>query len=447
MGMANPKQKGTGLWQRLRARAFVFEEDDQRVALVNLDAGMAGDIMKRRVVAAVAARLGSDAYTMDNVLLTGTHTHSGPSGFLQHTIFQLAGSGWVPQTIDAMVNGTAEAIVRAHAARQPATVSLGVDVVHNASINRSPSAYLLNPADERARYAGDTDDEMVQLSIRAASGEAAGGGGGGGGGVAGAAGAPIGVLNWHAVHGTSLNNTNALVSGDNKGYASWLLEARHNGATSDASRPWDGTRFVGAFASSNLGDVSPNILGPRCRDTGLPCDAVHSTCGGKAEMCSAVGPGVDAAGRADMFASTRLIGARQYAVAASLLAQSASASASTTAAAAAAGAAGAAGAAAGAASGAGGGGGGSSRQQPVLSGGVRYAHAYVRMPGRNATDAATGATVGPLCKAALGDSFAAGTIDGPGMFDFTQVVPPLCWPTLTGVLPLTRPCDEPFRVL
>jgi len=29
--------------------------------------------------------------------------------------------------------------------------------------------------------------------------------------------------------------------------------------------------------------------------------------------------------------------------------------------------------------------------------------------------------VGKTCKAALGYSFAAGTTDGPGMFDFTQV--------------------------
>ena len=34
--------------------------------------------------------------------------------------------------------------------------------------------------------------------------------------------------------------------------------------------------FIAAFASSNLGDVSPNILGPKCIDTGLPCDVAVS---------------------------------------------------------------------------------------------------------------------------------------------------------------------------
>ena len=34
----------------------------------------------------------------------------------------------------------------------------------------------------------------------------------------------MGVINWFAVHPTSMNNTNHLISGDNKGLASQLLE-------------------------------------------------------------------------------------------------------------------------------------------------------------------------------------------------------------------------------
>lgn len=42
------------------------------------------------------------------------------------------------------------------------------------------------------------------------------------------------------------------------------------------------------------------------------------------------------------------------------------------------------------------------------------------MPGFEVTDTDTGASVGHLCNASMGQSFAAGTIDGPGMFDFEQ---------------------------
>lgn len=50
-------------------------------------------------------------------------------------------------------------------------------------------------------------------------------------------------------------------------------------------------RFVAAFCQSNCGDVSPNVLGAFCIDTGLPCDFNHSTCGGKNELCYGRGPG------------------------------------------------------------------------------------------------------------------------------------------------------------
>jgi len=79
---------------------------------------------------------------------------------------------------------------------------------------------------------------------------------------------PVAVLNWFAVHATSMNNTNTLVSGDNKGYASYAMEKEMNGVFSE---PGKGP-FIAAFASTNLGDVSPNTAGPKCIDTGEPCD-------------------------------------------------------------------------------------------------------------------------------------------------------------------------------
>jgi neutral ceramidase len=42
------------------------------------------------------------------------------------------------------------------------------------------------------------------------------------------------------------------------------------------------------------------------------------------------------------------------------------------------------------------------------------------MPDFEVTDPATGLVLGHLCNASMGQSFAAGTTDGPGMFDFEQ---------------------------
>ena len=62
---------------------------------------------------------------------------------------------------------------------------------------------------------------------------------------------------------------------------------------------------MAAFASSNLGDVSPNLKGPQCLDTGLPCSAsVEDGCNNN--RCMASGPGED------MFESTKIIATRQF---------------------------------------------------------------------------------------------------------------------------------------
>lgn len=84
---------------------------------------------------------------------------------------------------------------------------------------------------------------------------------------------PIGMINWFAVHPTSMNNTNRLISGDNKGYAELLFEREINGDSIPGRGP-----FVSAFSNANLGDVSPNTKGPRCIDSGLPCDMETSSC-------------------------------------------------------------------------------------------------------------------------------------------------------------------------
>ncbi|XP_032101510.1 neutral ceramidase isoform X2 [Sapajus apella] len=165
-----------------------------------------------------------------------------------------------------------------------------------------------------------------------------------------------------------MNNSNHLVNSDNVGYASYLLEQEKNKGYLPGQGP-----FVAAFASSNLGDVSPNILGPHCVNTGESCDNPNSTCPiGGPSMCIAKGPGQD------MFDSTQIIGRTMYQRAKELYA---------------------------------------SASQEV-TGPLASAHQWVNMTDvivwLNSTHAAK------TCKPALGYSFAAGTIDGVGSLNFTQ---------------------------
>ena len=77
----------------------------------------------------------------------------------------------------------------------------------------------------------------------------------------------LGSVAWFPVHCTSINNTNQLISGDNKGVASQLMEvwARTNVSGADAEVE---AGLVAAFGQSNVGDTSPNTEGTFCMDTG-----------------------------------------------------------------------------------------------------------------------------------------------------------------------------------
>lgn len=278
---------------------------------------------------------------------------SAPGGFIQYVLYQLTGTGFVEETMHALVEGTSQAIVCAYRNIQPGHLRVSEGMLWEANINRSPTSYLLNPVEEREAFRehGDTDKTMLQVLIENEQGQ------------------HLGLLNWFAVHGTSMNGTNQLISGDNKGYASYLMEKHYNG---NATLPGQGS-FVAAFASTNLGDVSPNTAGPKCLDSGLPCDMLTSTCNGHMPLCVAFGPG------RDMFESTEIIGRKQFEKSLELLR-------------------------------------GESR---LIHGRIRSRHSFVNLADRNVTLTKNG-TVVQTCPAALGLSFAAGTMDGSGGLDFHQ---------------------------
>eukprot|EP01035_Chromulina_nebulosa_P019096 gene19096-24924_t len=309
MGYAVPGQRGSGIHQRLRARSYIIENDDERVVFVSIDCG--------------------------------------PAGFLQYVLFQVTSLGFVQETFDSLVTGISESILKAHYNLQQSNILINQGKLYDSNINRSPTSYLLNPQEERDQYSdGDTDKTMLLIKFtNELSNE------------------PIGVINWFAVHGTSMNNTNTLVSGDNKGYASYLLEREVNGAPSETGIQTGLGDFVAAFASTNLG---------------LPCDGTTSSCNGKCEQCIAFGPGTNG----DIFESTQLIGQQQYEFALQLM---------------------------------------NDANEIISSEDISYRHSFVQMSKLNVTVVENEKLVEKtLCSAAMGYSFAAGTTDGPGMFNFIQ---------------------------
>ncbi|KAI9100348.1 neutral ceramidase-like protein [Phlyctochytrium arcticum] len=343
IGYADFANKANGIHLRLNARAFIFASSadlNHRVVFVSTETGLPSHFTRKLVIKYLKESLPDNEgklYNYDNVMLSSTHTHSGPGGNQDYMMYQIHNFGAQQSAREIIARGIAQAIVQAHNTMAPSTLDLSRGLLQNASINRSPQSYANNPADERAQYPSNVDQDMVMVNIR--DGEKS-----------------RGSVNWFAVHPTSMNGSNFYVSSDNKGYASWKWE--------ELEKLNGNTNYIAAFAQTNAGDVSPNLLGPHCTDTGAPCDGGKGSCGGNITKCVARGPG-----DGDGMLSTKIIGERQLDKAREL-AQGTPA-------------------------------------MTVTSGPVGFQHAWIDMPNIQVGQ-------DKLCAPAMGFSFSAGTTDWPG---------------------------------
>ena len=367
MGYANASQLGTGLRQRLYSRAFIVGDIHKvadRIVYLVLDTHSGDTAIRHGIIVGLKA-LGPDysVYTERNVAVTGTHSHSGPGAWLNYLLPQITSKGFDRQSYEAIVEGALLSIKRAHESLAVGRLDVATTNVHDANTNRSPHAYLANPAEERSRYEESVDKKMTLLRFQRDEDER-----------------EIGCLTWFAVHGTSMLGNNTLITGDNKGIAALLLEKQMQEEQDPAS-----SEFVAGFSQANVGDTSPNVLGAYCEDgSNEPCRFEDSTCGGKTELCHGRGPfyGFDDHGAKSCFE----IGKRQYSAAYRLLKDMRTKKASSS--------------------------------TPLAGSSVKSFHTFTDLA--NYEFQHSDGRYLSTCSAALGFSFAAGTTDGPGEFDFTQ---------------------------
>ncbi|SNV18145.1 Neutral ceramidase precursor [Dermatophilus congolensis] len=227
-------QEVDGLHMRLYSRAFVVadQKSGKRVAMVTTDMGAMFPSITSAVVAKLQQKFG-DKYTSQNVLIAATHTHVGNSGMSGDRLYQVAGAdstsaGYDKKNFDTVVNGIVESISRAHTSLAPGTVQRSEGELKGATRNRSLPAHRANK-----NPGSEVDSSMTQLEFRRSNGQA------------------VGVLNWFAIHPTSFSRKFTKLSGDNKGYASYMFEKQMGGDPNKAGS------FVAAFANSAVGDVVP----------------------------------------------------------------------------------------------------------------------------------------------------------------------------------------------
>ena len=139
-------RQAVGFRQRLYARAIVLEDDSGgRLALVVADLGEVSILLHRRVAdRTLRAGTGIGA---DRLLLSATHTHSGPGNFFAADGYNAnAGRfvGFDPVVTDFLIDGIAGAIEDAASDLQPAQAGWRFEPVWDFTYNRSYEAYERN---------------------------------------------------------------------------------------------------------------------------------------------------------------------------------------------------------------------------------------------------------------------------------------------------------------
>lgn len=208
----------------VRARALVLQSGTTRLLWLTADlVGVAHSLRD-----GLRRRLESGGRSYSGLIISASHTHSGPGAFADSALFAfLALDRQAPLVRDRILDGLERAAVEAERRREPAYLA-----ATSAEVNGIG----------RSRLRAPLDIELGVLKVVAGGGR------------------PIAVLWNYAIHGTALGKQNLVLSGDLMGEASTRIEREIrapalyvNGAVADVSprgRGWQGVGS-GATALSN----------------------------------------------------------------------------------------------------------------------------------------------------------------------------------------------------
>lgn len=237
MGYANPDQKSAGIHFRQWSRSFIIVDPQtgKRIVFSSVDAGILPQSVFQGVMRKLQGKFG-DLYTDSNVVLSATHTHAAVGGQSHYALYDITILGFIEEAYNALVDGIVASIEEAHYNLKPGYILVNRGDLTNASYNRSLEAYNNNPQSERDRYGSSIEKPMTVLKFVQQGNQ------------------EIGMISWFATHPNAMGKDETLLSGDNKGHASYLFEKALKGSDYQSSNS-----FVAAFAISNAGDMSPNV--------------------------------------------------------------------------------------------------------------------------------------------------------------------------------------------
>ncbi|HEX4938121.1 MAG TPA: neutral/alkaline non-lysosomal ceramidase N-terminal domain-containing protein, partial [Candidatus Kapabacteria bacterium] len=148
--------QGYGMWHHrargvqspLHARALFLQDASGRsLIFCCLDMGYVTHAMRSGLCGVLRERMGS-VFNEDALVLTCTHTHSGPGGCTHDAMYNLVTPGFVPQHVERIVEAATAAILQAWQSAAPADLGLALGAFADGvpvAWNRSVEAYNRNP--------------------------------------------------------------------------------------------------------------------------------------------------------------------------------------------------------------------------------------------------------------------------------------------------------------
>lgn len=240
MGWGRPDGRCTTLSEPLQARALVLEQGGFVLVVVLLELCFPAFALREAMLKHLQHVIPEAGLGEHNLLLLANHTHAGPGGYTHDLFYTLNNPGFCATTHAAIVDAAVTAARRAWERRSPARAWLHQgqsDPTDPVAHNRSPEAYARN----RSRLP-PVDRTAHVLRVDHLDGT------------------PLALLDWFAVHCTSVHADQCTVHPDNKGMAARFVE-RH------AREAWGAPDFVALFAQPSSGDISPNWR--RSRERGV----------------------------------------------------------------------------------------------------------------------------------------------------------------------------------
>jgi neutral ceramidase len=249
LGGSGPEgRRSTGVRLRLYARALVLEDKSgERIAFVVADLPHISASLHRR---AAARLLDSTNIGADRLILSATHTHSGPGHFYgerQYNKNVTRHPGYDPRLADFLVERITRAVHAAVAGLRPAKLAWGERAIPDVTSNRSMPAWCRNegiPASRCGSYDPKLAVDPSLLMLRADEAQSTASGP-----------RPIGSYSIFAIHGTGLPTLNTLIDGDIQARVARRLQWH---TFAPPSIP------IHLFANGAEGDAAPIVPRYRC---------------------------------------------------------------------------------------------------------------------------------------------------------------------------------------